>query len=630
MSKNNGLQPIYTATLPNGWRWARLSEVCLTNPGTHDPRRSPESTFKYVDISGVDNARKRIVGARTICGKDAPSRARQVIRSGDVIVATTRPNLNAVALIPTELDGEICSTGFCVLRPREALSSDFLFAFTQSQEFVKALSELVKGALYPAVTDSQVRAQLIPLPPLSEQKRIAVILGEQMAAVEQARAAAAARLKASLKLSLAVMAEAFQPNNTQGWRNAPLGEVGQISAGVTLGRNVRGASTRAVPYLRVANVKDGHLDLSSLYTVEATEAEIGKCRLQYGDLLLTEGGDPDKLGRGTFWEEQVHECIHQNHIFRVRFDLKRFSPAFLSALVGSPYGKAYFLAHAKQTTGIATINQKVLANFPLLLPSFEEQERVAAHLRSQLSAALETQAAVQAQLDGIERMPAALLFQAFSGQLSQRQSFRTRKATVAAPAFDMRGAVSSYIVNRLHNQPSFGNILHQKLLFLVETHVGFDLGGVYYRDTFGPHEGLDFYRLNGRGQWAEKRDAFHLRKRQGLRGYTYTVGANMEEQIAIAEAALGERKVALDALLDLFAPMTTDQAEMYATLFAVWNDFLITSRTPTDAEIIQEFRENWHERKQKFTPDQLRDALTFMRANQLVPHGVGLATRIKN
>lgn len=505
-----------------------------------------------------------------------------------------------------------------------------MFAFTQSQEFVKALSELVKGALYPAVTDSQVRAQLIPLPPLSEQKRIAVILGEQMATVEQALAAAEAQFQASRRLSSAVLAEAFHPKNTDGWRKAPLGEVGQIGAGITLGRNVRGASTRAVPYLRVANVKDGHLDLSSLNSVEATEAEISKCRLRHGDLLLTEGGDPDKLGRGTFWEEQVPECIHQNHIFRVRFDLTGFSPAFLSALIGSPYGKAYFLAHAKQTTGIATINQKVLANFPLLLPSFEEQERAAAHLQSQLSAALETQAAVQAQRDGIQRIPVALLAQAFSGQLSQRPTFRTRKATVAAPAFDTRGAVSSYIVNRLHDQPSFGNIQHQKLLFLAEAHVGLDLGGVYYRDKWGPHEGLDFYRINGRGRWAEKRGVFHLRKRQGLRGYTYTVGANMGEQVAMAEAALGERKAALDALLDLFAPMTTDQAEMYATLFAAWNDFLIAGRTPSDPEIIQEFRENWHERKQKFTPDQLRDGLTFMRAHQLIPHGIRPATRTKN
>ena len=76
--------------------------------------------------------------------------------------------------------------------------------------------------------------------------------------------------------------------------------------------------------------------------------------------------------------------------------------------------------------------------------------------------------------------------------------------------------------------------------------------------------------------------------------------------------------------------MTTDQAEMYATLFAAWNDFLIAGRTPPDAEIIQEFRQNWHERKQKFMPDQLRDALTFMRAHQLVPRGIGPATMIKN
>lgn len=135
--------------LPDGWRWARLGDVSSMIE-TRDPRREPGNTFKYVDITSVDNVDKRIVEAREIIGKDAPSRARQVIRAGDVIVSTTRPNLNAIALVPIELENQICSTGFCVLRPTDELGSPFLFAFVQTPEFVNGLSESVKGALYPA------------------------------------------------------------------------------------------------------------------------------------------------------------------------------------------------------------------------------------------------------------------------------------------------------------------------------------------------------------------------------------------------------------------------------------------------------------------------------------------------
>src|SRR5207244_9136718 len=114
--------------LPDGWHWVRLDEVCEHKTGVREPRREAEKPVRYVDITSVDIKAKRIVEAKTVLGKDAPSRARQVIRSADVVVSTTRPNLNAVALVPPELDDQICSTGFCVLRAKPGLDSDYLFA----------------------------------------------------------------------------------------------------------------------------------------------------------------------------------------------------------------------------------------------------------------------------------------------------------------------------------------------------------------------------------------------------------------------------------------------------------------------------------------------------------------------
>ena len=200
-----------------------------------------------------------------------------------------------------------------------------------------------------------------------------------------------------------------QPRLPTTWQGARLGDVGKIGSGITLGRKLQNVKTTPVPYLRVANVKDGHLDLSDVYEIDATEADIAKCRLQYGDLLLTEGGDPDKLGRGSFWEDQLPLCLHQNHIFRVRFNLQEFSPQFLAAEIGSPYGKAYFLAHAKQTTGIATINQQVLAAFPLMFPPLPEQKRIAALLTEQMAAVEQARAAAKAQLAAAQALPAAYL-----------------------------------------------------------------------------------------------------------------------------------------------------------------------------------------------------------------------------
>jgi len=190
----------------------------------------------------------------------------------------------------------------------------------------------------------------------------------------------------------------------EGWRTTRLEDAGDIVSGITLGRRPT-AATRSVPYLRVANVKDGYLELSDIYEFEATEREIQKCKLKRGDLLLTEGGDADKLGRGTFWRNEIPECIHQNHIFRVRFNPREMHPPFISSQIASPYGKRYFGRHAKQTTGIATINKMVLLNFPLLVPPLPEQRRIAKILGEQMAAAEKARAAAEAQPKAIQSPP---------------------------------------------------------------------------------------------------------------------------------------------------------------------------------------------------------------------------------
>ena len=158
---------------------------------TADPRGNPDGAFTYVDISSIDRDDKRIATPSALTGKDAPSRARRVIHKGDVLVATTRPNLNAVALVGDALDGQICSTGLCVLRPNgNLLDSKYLYYWTRHEGFVNALSALVNGAMYPAVTDRQVLEQQIPIPPISEQRRIAALIDKRLAAARNLQSAA--------------------------------------------------------------------------------------------------------------------------------------------------------------------------------------------------------------------------------------------------------------------------------------------------------------------------------------------------------------------------------------------------------------------------------------------------------
>ncbi|KZC15440.1 hypothetical protein RHOFW510R12_04865 [Rhodanobacter sp. FW510-R12] len=130
----------------------------------------------------------------------------------------------------------------------------------------------------------------------------------------------------------------------------------------------------------MANVQDGHLNLAKVKTIWVERDQIDRYRLKRGDVLMTEGGDFDKLGRGDVWREQIPLCLHQNHVFVVRPDQNRLDSGFLAAMAASEYGRNYFLSCAKRSTNLASINATQLKAFPVLLPCLEEQRGIAAAL----------------------------------------------------------------------------------------------------------------------------------------------------------------------------------------------------------------------------------------------------------
>ena len=164
------------------------------------------------------------------------------------------------------------------------------------------------------------------------------------------------------------------------WEVLPLKGICAIQSGITLGKDYVGQELHEYPYLRVANVQAGHTNLSVVKTIRATKAEAERCLLQKGDVLMTEGGDPDKLGRGCVWEGQVARCLHQNHVFAVRPNQSRIDPYFLSALMGTRYARAYFQSTSKQTTNLASTNKTKIGMFRLLLPKVDEQKLILSHL----------------------------------------------------------------------------------------------------------------------------------------------------------------------------------------------------------------------------------------------------------
>jgi type I restriction enzyme S subunit len=175
-AENVPLKETEIGMVPEEWDVVMLENV-VKKTEQKDPRKTPECQFKYIDVSSINREDLKIVEYKLYKGKDAPSRAKKLVKNSDVIFATVRPTLRRFTLIEEDFNGEICSTAFCVLRAKESfLSSLYVLYVVQRDIFIDELRKIQRGASYPAVTDSDVKNQKIPLPPPSIQQKITSIL----------------------------------------------------------------------------------------------------------------------------------------------------------------------------------------------------------------------------------------------------------------------------------------------------------------------------------------------------------------------------------------------------------------------------------------------------------------------
>lgn len=213
-------------------------------------------------------------------------------------------------------------------------------------------------------------------PNSEEQSKIVLILDEISSVIEHRQR----QLQKLDELVKARFIELFGDMflNSKAWKKQALDSLADVVSGITKGRKTKEPQLIEVPYMAVSNVKDGYIDWTTVKTIQATQQEIEQYRLLPDDVLMTEGGDPDKLGRGAILKEPLQNCIHQNHIFRVRLNESLILPAFFEEYLKHQKAKRYFLGCAKQTTGIASINMRQLKALPVLLPPLELQEQFAA------------------------------------------------------------------------------------------------------------------------------------------------------------------------------------------------------------------------------------------------------------
>ena len=288
-------------------------------------------------------------------GSDVPIKGdKLVMHKGDVLFGKRNAYLRRAAIAPH--DGAFSAHGM-VLRPKEnVIDSEFFPLFIASDYFFDAAIRISVGSLSPTVNWKDLKNIEFNIPPIPIQRELSKVLW----AINDTKEAYRQLIQDTDELVKSQFIEMF-------------GEVASIVSGITKGRKTKSNVLIQVPYMSTANVKDGHVDWSDVKKIEATPEEIQQYNLMPDDILMTEGGDPDKVGRGCMPGSTPVNCIYQNHIFRVRLNQSKVMAPYFARYITLPRVRAYFLQCSKQTTGIASINKKQLGELPVMFPDIDQQ-----------------------------------------------------------------------------------------------------------------------------------------------------------------------------------------------------------------------------------------------------------------
>lgn len=329
------------------------------------------------------------------------------MRQNDVLVSTTRPNLNAVALVAKEYDGQVCSSGFCVLRCGPELLPDYLFSFVQSSAFVQPLSDLVKGGLYPAVTDRQVLAQQIPWVSVDKQRRIATQLNVQLAAVEEARQAAQTQLQEAKRLIPAILRAAFDNLTDAEW--TPIGDVAKTTSGTTPSRGQKNLWEPPLhPWVKTGEVAFKTINQTEESVSAKALAECSLTLLPVGTVLVAMYGQGKTRGQSAL----LNVVATTNQACFAILPSEELDPEYLQFWLRHSYEALRSLSDSRGGNQ-SNLNGALMNAFELPLLPIEQQKSIASHIKQAIADANALQQTVEMQLQDIELLPSRLLAQVF-------------------------------------------------------------------------------------------------------------------------------------------------------------------------------------------------------------------------
>jgi type I restriction enzyme, S subunit len=438
--------------LPKGWALATVDELSLPGGVTDGPFGSNLKTEHYtaagprvVRLQNIGDG--RFVDERAHIDEAHFERLRKhEVVAGDVLVASLGELLPRACLAPATLGPAIVKADCIRVRPHPELSTAYLMWALNSPDVRAAVGASIKGVGRPRVNLGDLRQLKLPVAPPAEQERIVMAIEEAFSKLDAGEAGLRTVRQLLKRMRAAILTAAVtgrlvphDPTDTpaaklladlgadciaepegevvpDGWSWALLGSVAAIGGGIQKQPNRNPVRNRA-PFLRVANVGRGKLDLSDVHEIEVFDGELDRYGLVAGDLLVVEGnGSPDQIGRSALWHGEITPCVHQNHLIRVRPGLA-LEPSYLELYWNSPAAAQRVQSVASSTSGLHTLSTGKLKILPVVVPPLEEQKRIVTEVERQLSFVEACERAVDVGLVRSAGLRRSVLKAAFEGRL---------------------------------------------------------------------------------------------------------------------------------------------------------------------------------------------------------------------
>lgn len=366
--------------LPEGWERSTVDEL-LANGFFSDgdwvesKDQDPDGSIRLLQLADIGEGYFRNRSSRFINDEAAARLKVKFVDPGDVLVARMPDPIGRACLAPRLNQRAITVVDVCILRPDQAIEPQWLMWTLNAPSTRQSIAALATGTTRKRISRKNLATIRLDVPPLPEQRRIIAAIDEHFSRLDAAEASLIDALNRTDSFVASHLNAAFEQLDER----VPLGELADVSGGIQKQPKRRPAEN-AFPFLRVANVKRNQLELDDVHEIELFGDEIDRYRLKAGDLLVVEGnGSPEQIGRSAVWGDEIANCVHQNHLIRVRpgpsLDAK-----FLNVFWNSSANARQLASVASSTSGLYTLSTSKLKRVLVPVTDVDEQQRIADEL----------------------------------------------------------------------------------------------------------------------------------------------------------------------------------------------------------------------------------------------------------